>query len=136
MNLEWSWIDLEKGLMLRRPPRSAETKKKKPPVRLGLSILWLLRSWKAEDGPVAKYVCAYRGKKIKSIKTAWNAAVKRAGLGRDVTPHTLRHTRATWLMQRGTDYWEAAGHLGMSVETLCKVYGKHHPDFQKNAAEV
>jgi hypothetical protein len=34
------------------------------------------------------------------------------------------------------DLWEAAGSLGMSPETLRTVYGKHHPDFQKNAAEV
>jgi integrase len=55
---------------------------------------------------------------------------------KDVTPHTLRHTRATWLMQSGIDPWEAAGHLGMSMETLQRVYGKHHPDYQKNAAEI
>ena len=30
----------------------------------------------------------------------------------------------------------AAGALGMSAKTLDKVYGHHHVDFQKNAAEV
>jgi integrase len=44
-----------------------------------------------------------------------------------VTPHTLRHTAATWLMQAGTDLWVAAGYLGMTVETLERVYGHHHP---------
>jgi NTE family protein len=29
-------------------------------------------------------------------------------------PHALRHTAATWLMQRGLPVWEAAGFLGMS----------------------
>jgi integrase len=32
----------------------------------------------------------------------------------NVTPHTLRHTAATWLMQRAAPMWEAAGFLGMS----------------------
>jgi hypothetical protein len=32
-------------------------------------------------------------------------------------------------MQSGTDRWQAAGYLGMSVETLEKVYGHHHPDY-------
>ena len=36
-------------------------------------------------------------------------------------------------MQDGVPHWEAAGYLGMTVETLETVYGHHHPDFQKNA---
>src|SRR5262245_44563319 len=59
---------------------------------------------------------------------------KRAALD-DVTPHTLRHTAATWLMQRGTPTWEASGFLAMSEKMLRDVYGHHHPDFQKEAAE-
>ena len=51
-----------------------------------------------------------------------------------VTPHTLRHTAATWLMQNGVPMWEAAGFLGMSKEILEKTYGHHHPDHMKAAA--
>ncbi len=40
-----------------------------------------------------------------------------------------------WLMQAGVDKYEAAGSLGMTVEMLEAVYGHHHPDFQKDAAE-
>ena len=50
-----------------------------------------------------------------------------AGLGPEVTPHVLRHTAATWLMQAGVDMWEAAGFLGMTVEMLSQRYGHHHP---------
>jgi integrase len=52
----------------------------------------------------------------------------------NVTPHTLRHTAATWLMQLGTDPWEAAGYLGMSVKVLIDTYGHHHPDYMKEAS--
>lgn len=65
----------------------------------------------------------------------WGKAIKAAGLP-GVTPHTLRHTRATWLLQNGIPIWEAAGHLGMSPETITRTYGHHHPDWQKAAAEV
>jgi integrase len=54
----------------------------------------------------------------------------------DVTPHTLRHTAATWLMQGGADLWEAAGFLGMSVEQLERTYGHHHPDHLKGAHDT
>lgn len=40
------------------------------------------------------------------------------------------------MMQQGVDAWEAANALGMSLEVLTKVYGHHHPDWQKNAAEA
>jgi integrase len=52
----------------------------------------------------------------------------------NVTPHTLRHTAATWLMQLGTDPWEAAGYLGMSVKVLLDTYRHHHPDYMREAS--
>ena len=59
-----------------------------------------------------------------------------AGLRDKVTPHTLRHTAATWLMQRGVPIWEAAGFLGMSPEVLQDTYGHHHPDYLQGAASA
>jgi hypothetical protein len=38
-------------------------------------------------------------------------------------------------MQAGVDKWKAAGFLAMSMETLERVYGHHHPDYQEEAAE-
>ena len=48
----------------------------------------------------------------------------------------LRHTAATWLMQRGTDIWQASGFLGMSPQVLINTYGHHHPDFMQDAAKA
>jgi hypothetical protein len=39
-------------------------------------------------------------------------------------------------MQRGVPKWEAAGFLAMTEETLERVYGHHHPDYQRNAADA
>ena len=68
------------------------------------------------------------GQPVRSVRKAFASSAKAAGLGRDVTPHVLRHTAATWLMQAGTDLWEASGFLGMTVQTLMNTYGHHHPD--------
>jgi len=38
-------------------------------------------------------------------------------------------------MQAGVDHFEAAGFLGMSVDTLMRTYGHHHPKFQSSAAQ-
>ena len=53
-----------------------------------------------------------------------------------MAPRTLRHTAATWLMQRGMDLWQAAGFLGMSVETLERNYGHHQPTYMQEAARA
>jgi hypothetical protein len=73
---------------------------------------------------------------VQSVKTAFHRACRLAGLQGDVTPHTLRHTAATWLMQAGVDKWEAAGFLGMTVEMIDRVYGHHHPDHLRSAAHA
>jgi len=74
------------------------------------------------------------GKPVSSVKRGFRSAVRLAGLPGKVTPHTLRHTAATWLMQRGVSIWEAAGFLGMSPQVLQETYGHHHPDYLQGAA--
>nr|WP_320416121.1 tyrosine-type recombinase/integrase [Bradyrhizobium roseus] len=74
-----------------------------------------------------------------SVKTGFASAVRLADLDvstGNVTPHTLRHTAATWLMQRGAAMWDAAGFLGMSEKTLRETYGYHHPEFLRGAAHA
>ena len=51
-----------------------------------------------------------------------------------MTPHTLRHTAVTWLMQRGVPAAEVAGFVGLSIEMVDRVYGHHSPDHMAKAA--
>lgn len=135
--LKWEWIDLERGTMRRRAADEAESNKRRPPVRLGVRLLSFLRRWRAHDqGSRGATVVHYDGLPVRKLRRSWTGAVKRAGLDRTVTPHTLRHTRATWLMQAKVNPWQAAGSLGMSMRTLERTYGHHHPDWQKEASEV
>lgn len=71
---------------------------------------------------------------VNSVKTAFESAVRLAGLGPRISPHTLRHSAATWLMQKGADLWQAAGYLGMSLDVLLNTYGHHHPDYLSDAS--
>lgn len=135
LSLTWDRIDFAAGVMRRRGYGEAESDTKRtPPVRLSRRALLFLRRWRELDCGPCKHIVHWNGARIKKFRHAWERAAKEAGIC--ATPHTLRHTRATWLMQAGIDPWEAAGHLGMSTATLQRVYAKHHPDFQKRAAEV
>ena len=118
------YIDLNDGMFYRRPAGATETKKRRPPVRVPPRLLAHMRRWRRLG---ARYPVQIGGKPIKRIRFALQWTAEELGLSH-VTPHTLRHTAATWLMQAGVDLWEVAGFLGMSVQTLEKNYGHHHPD--------
>lgn len=135
--LQWDWVDLDSRLMHRRAPGTADPNNKRaPPVRIGRKLLAHMRRWKAADAGRVRFMVNYNGRQIDDPHASWDRAVKVAKLDGKVTPHTLRHTRATWLMQRGGDMWKVASHLGMTVKTLESVYGHHHPDYQGGIADL
>jgi integrase len=102
-------------------------------VRLPPRLLAHLRRWR-DRKLIATCFVEFNGKPVASVKKGFKRAVGLARLPGKVTPHTLRHTAATWLMQRGVTIWEAAGFLGMSPEVLQDTYGHHHPDHLHGAA--
>ncbi|MBH5388591.1 site-specific integrase [Bradyrhizobium sp. CNPSo 4019] len=129
-----SYVDLERGRYYRLKQGSAKTNKRQPTVPMPLRLLAHLRRWHRID-PDAKHFVEYNGRPVASVKTAFKSAVRLAGLGPGISPHTLRHTAATWLMQRGADPWQAAGYLGMSLDVLLNTYGHHHPDYLSDAVD-
>ena len=130
-----SFVDLENGIFYRLAEGHRETKKRQPPIPIPPRLLAHLRRWHAK-GIVRDYLVEWDMQPVRSVKTAFKSAVGRAGLIGQVSPHTLRHTAATWLMQAGVDKWEAAGFLGMTIEMLDRVYGHHHPDHLRKAAQA
>lgn len=130
-----SFVDLQHGVFYRLADGATETKKRQPPIPLPPRLLAHLRRW-ATKGIIRNAVIEWNGQPVSSVKTGFRHAVELAGLSGDVSPHTLRHTCATWLMQAGVDKWEAAGFLGMTVEMLDRVYGHHHPKHLRTAAEA
>jgi integrase len=125
------WIDLERGVFHRRAPGERETNKRKPPVKLAPRLVGHLRRWHKNG---QRHAVEFNGR---PIGTGVEKAFKRAcqdALLHGVTPHTLRHTAATWLIQRGVSLQNASDFLGMSVETLRRIYYHMHPDYQSEAA--
>lgn len=135
--LRWDMIDFESQVMLRKPPGVQQAhNKRSPKVRIGSRLIAHLKRWKRLDGKGAEYVVAFRGQPLIRPLRSWQRARKAAKLPAYVTPHILRHSRATNMLRQGVDPWEASNALGMSLQTLLKVYGHHIPDWQKNAADA
>lgn len=130
LEAKWSWVDLETGVMRRRAPGVNESTKRTPPVRLDRRLLAHMRRWFARDGQAEAFVVIYLNDRVRKLRRSWQAAVTRAGVPGKVTPHTLRHTRATWLLRDGVRIWDAAHELGMSALILERTYGHHQPSYQ------
>jgi integrase len=145
------WIDLEHGVIYRKGPAQKKTNKKRPAIRIPARLLPHLKRWAAIDargyqsgrmriaGKAEKpltHLITYKGDPIKDIDNAFGRARTLAGLGPEVTPHTLRHTLATWAMQGGAEPWEAAGFAGMSLKVMQSTYAHHSPDHQLSVSKA
>lgn len=129
-------VDTERGWLYRRPLGKTETKKRQGGAPLPRRYLAYLRI-QARNG--RRFVVEdHKGRRVGDIKTGWKHALNLAEeLARargvaldlsDVTPHTLKHTAISWVLQSGVPIWQAAGYFSTSPETLASVYGHHCPD--------
>lgn len=84
----------------------------------------------------SEYVIEYHGEPVESVKNGFRKARARAGLGKDVTPHILRHSGATWMALDGVPLREIARMLGDSEAMVERVYAKYHPDYLRSAASA
>lgn len=139
-----AWVDLDKGMVYRRGREEKDkATKRRPVVRIPSRLLAHMRRWREIDrrreaelrriDPEARInsVLHYGGQPIATdVRNGFASMVEDAGLSAAVTPHWLRHTAATWLMEGGADVWDAAAYLGMTAATLEKHYGHHRPDHQ------
>ena len=74
------------------------------------------------------YVVEYNGKPVGNIRRSFNEAAERAGLSW-VTPHTLRHTGISLLVQRGVPLDKVAELAGDSVKTIKDNYVHLAPEY-------
>lgn len=118
------WIDSDRGILYRAGFAEEQTTKRRPPMILPDRLLGHLRRWrKADNG--CSHVISRNGQALGDIHKSWASIVKAAGLGRDVTPHTLKHTAISWMLWDGKSIWEVSEDTGTSPKTIDEVYGHH-----------
>jgi integrase len=134
LSLRWSQVDLDGSRIDFNSPGARRTNKRRSKIPIPPKLLPHLRRARLR-GTDLGFVVNEKGRRLSDIKRGFATACRKAGL-EGVSPHVLRHTCATWLMQKGVPIWDAAGFLGMTTETLERVCGSHHPDYLKSAAEA
>lgn len=140
-SLTHSQLDLREGII-----RVIGKGKKERLVMLGEPAIEAIKAYISHpryrgcmpDDPVFKNRFGTRLSRV-SIEIIINAAALRAGISRKVTPHTLRHSFATHLLDAGADLrsvQELLGHASLSTtqiythitpERLKRAYAAAHP---------
>lgn len=131
-------VDINANKLYRRGALHGETNKRRPTSRLPDRLMAHLRRWHRMDmakGPQSAII-RWHGKPIAKEKRAWAEVVKGAGLGDDVTPHVMKHTATTWLLQSGMELWDISGLTGTSIKTIERVYGHQDADYQVAASQA
>lgn len=151
LSLQWmpnttgGYVNLTTGVIYRKAEgERIMHNKRKTPVKIPPRLLRFLKYWHKADTshdekgrPVTlRYTIHYGGESIDRPQKGFRSLRKIAGLRGDVTPHILRHTRATWLAQAGVDTEQAAASLGMTTEEFERTYSHASPDFQDQAANA
>jgi integrase len=139
LDLQWipntvgGWIDLERGILYRGAEGRVESNKRKPPCPIAAK---LTRHLRAAKGRTIRFSVEFRGERIQKLRNSWRHARDMAGLGPDVTPHTLRHTAVTWRLLEGVSTYDVAHYVGMSEKMVRDNYGHHSPDHLKEARDA
>jgi len=125
------WVDLENGRFYRKALGVRETTKRQPTATIPPRLLAHMRRWQ-RLGLCETAIVEWQGRPVTRVSKSFARAAKDAGLD-GVSPHTLRHTAATWMMQNGVSLDAAAGYLGMTRNVLDRVYAHHAPGYQAEA---
>lgn len=129
LSLRWAQVDLDARRIDFNPPGRERTSKGRPIIRVPDRLMTFLRYAKRE-GSDTGYVITYGGKPVANVKKAFARACRKAVLER-VTPHTLRHTVASWARQSGVPFEDIADYLGHEdLRTTARIYAHMSPDFQ------
>ncbi|MFM7010617.1 MAG: tyrosine-type recombinase/integrase [Betaproteobacteria bacterium] len=139
LDLTWDRVDFEAGTIdLRKAVRiNALTKQ----AQKGRAIVPMSKEARAalqdaKAGALTDHVIEWDGLPVKCIMKGFKAAAKAAGL-KDVSPHTLRHTAATWLEEGDVDMGRISRLLGhRDRRTTEKLYSHPRPHHLQEAAEI
>jgi len=127
LDLEWSRIDFEKGtidLEVDLPPDPMNKSWRKGRAHVVMSRLARDVLTRAKSGATCDHVVEHGGRRLKECREGFRSARVRAGLSDDITPHTIRHTVASWA--KGSVATDAtAALLGHADEATTRLVYQH-----------
>jgi len=133
LTLTWEDVDLDRGVLYFEQGNTKSGKQREVPIDPVLDEVLRERRKKIFlGGDAREFVFTRLGNRLRNVRTGFEKARKRAGLGEDVTFHTLRHTFASWYVQNGGDVFRLQEYLGHSTMALTKRYAHLSEKFRRD----
>jgi len=102
LSVEWRDINFERRTVHLRAETTKDGEARTIP--LNDAVLSMLEARRTDTtNRFSSFVFTRNGRRIRSIRTAWNATRKDAGLGKEVVPYCMRHTFCTRYSHSGGD---------------------------------
>lgn len=133
LDLTWDRVDFQNGHINLRL-EDAKTRKGRAIVPMNQMVRTTMLS--AKEAALSDFVVEYAGGQVGSIRTAFNAAKRRAGLD-GYTIHDVRRSAARFMAEAGIDMELIASMLGHSnVAVTRSTYARFSPGYLQGAADV
>lgn len=135
--LQWDSVDLRENLVHLRGAMTKSGKSRTIPLNDQARKAMLCRaSFRAEQCPGSPWVFATKdGERVKSVRTGFLAACKRAGI-ENFRIHDMRHTFAAWLVTEGIALPVIRDLLGHSSVVMTEIYAHLSPETGRAAVSV
>jgi len=132
LGLRWSDLDFDRGILYYDQRNTKAAKQREIPMTpiLIATLRALPRAFSTD------HVFTYRGKPLTDVREGFKAARVRAGLGKDVTIHTLRHTWASWGAMSGMSMTLLMDLGGWSSEAMVRRYRHLSPTYRASAVPM
>jgi integrase len=132
LQLTWDRVDFTRNRIDLRTGQETATKRRailpmNRRLRRYLRIVYRTRT--------CNHVIEYGSRPVLDVKKGLAAAFRRAGIS-GASAHTLRHTAATIMVNKGVPLQDVAAFLGDTVATVERVYAKWQPDYLDKAARA
>ena len=133
LDLTWDRVDLDRRLITYDRPGRQRSNKRRATVPINVVALAELQA--AREVAVTNHVIEFRGQRVESIKHGFARACERGAI-EDCSPHTLRHSSITQMVLDGIPVGQIARFAGDTEAMIERVYGHHHPDYLRAAADA
>lgn len=134
LSLTWDRVDFGTGLIRYGDPSDKTRRKGRATVPMTEDLRQRLEI--ARQAALTEHVVEYAVGPVKSIKRGFARAVAKAKL-KNVTPHALRHSAASWMAEAGVPMTEIAAVLGHSdSRTTERIYAKFSPTYLRGAVSA